>query len=245
MIWTFTKWNYRASTSRIVRWWLRMTIFDKFIVTIGIIILSFLASFSVLFSRFGNWLAMNLPKAAFAFFILFIVDLIWDFLVTRNDLTFMTDRNNVLLATRCEYIGGHPELPLSRFVFLALGGSKANPVLSIIFSTFEGTKFDVNLIDVTDTKSTIDDKFGKPGFYVSLTSISPSIWKGYRSTLNIEYAKAGRKYKLEFSSFLRGNDEVQMWKNYITCMMAEADTGRKPYGQWKSLPEKEKKAAKK
>lgn len=236
MIWTFTKGIYAASTSRIVRWWIRMTVLDKFVVTIGITILALMASLSVLFSQLGNWLATNLPRAAFSFLIFFIVDLIWDFFVTRNDLTNMTDRDDVVLATRCEYIGGHPGLPLGRFVFLALGGTKVNPVLSIIFSTFEGNRFEVNLIDVTDTKSNIDNKFGKPGFNVFLTSITPSIWKGQRSTLNIEYTSSGRKYKLEFGSFLRGNDEVQMWKNYITCMMAEADTGVKPFGQWKSLP---------
>jgi len=42
---------------------------------------------------------------------------------------------------------------------------------------------------------------------------------------------------VETGSFLRGNDEVQKWKNYLTCTQAEADTGKKPYGNWKSLPE--------
>lgn len=239
MIWTFTRRAYWVSTSRLVRWWLRMTTFDKFIITIGIVILALLASVFVFLSRFSNWLAGNLPKVALAFLIFFVVDLIWDFFVTQGDLKAMEDREDVLLATRCEYIGGHPELPLGRFVYLTLGGTKTNPILSVIFYSFEGIKFDINLIDITDTKSAIDDKFGKPGFFnISMTSITPSIWKGYRSTLNIEYTKAGRKYKAEFSSFLGGNDAVQMWKNYITCMMAEADTGVKPYGDWKSLPEK-------
>jgi len=245
MIWTLTKWSHGASTLRVVRWWLRMTVLDKFFVTMGIVILALLASFFVFFSRLGNWLSENLPKAAFAFLIFFIVDLIWDFLATRGDMGFMVERSDVLLATRCEYIGGHPELPESRFVYLVLGGTRDNPVLSIVFSRFEGLKFYINLIDILETKSAIDDKFGKPSvFNVFTTSITPSIWKGYRSSLNVEYTKAGRKYKVEFSSFLGGNDEVQMWKNYMTCMVAEADTGITPYGEWKSLPEKKEKEEK-
>jgi len=56
--------------------------------------------------------------------------------------------------------------------------------------------------------------------------------------LNIEYTSAGRKYQIELGSFLRGNDEVQQWKNFLTCTQAEADTGKVPYGPWKTLPDK-------
>ena len=245
MIWAFTKGSYWASTSRIVRWWLRMTVMDKFVITIVITLLAFITSLFTFLAGFSYWLSENLPKAAFAFFIFFIVDLGWDFAVNQNDFAGMERRDDVLLATRCEYIGGHPELPDSRFVYFTLGGTKTNPILSIIFSKFDDVKFNINLIDITDTKSSIDDKFGKPGgLNVALTSITPSIWKGYRSTLIVEFVKAGRKYKVEFGSFVGGNDEVQKWKNYITCIMAEADTGTRPFGDWKSLPEDKQKASK-
>lgn len=247
MIWTFTKWHYGASTSRITRWWLRMTAIDKFVITAVVALLAFIISLFSFLGGFSYWLSANLPKFAFAFFIFFIVDLIWNFFVTQNDFVSMEKRDDVLLATRCEYIGGHPELPDSRFVYFTLGGTKTKPVLSIIFSQFDDDKYAINLIDITDTKSSIDDKFGKPGgLNVALTGVTPSIWKGYRSTLIVEFVKAGRKYKAEFGSFSGGNDEVQKWKNYITCIMAEADTGTKPFGEWKSLPEtKQKKPANK
>jgi len=237
MLWTLTKNSHNASTVRIVRWWLRMTVFEKFIIAIGISAMSFLVSFLVFFSEVARWLSGFLPKFAFAFFIFFIVDFIWDAIANSLELSRMVERKDVLLSTRCEYIGGHPELPDSRFVYLVLGGTRAKPLLSIILNRFNEQKFYINLIDVTETKSAVDNKFGSPGgFNIFMTSTTPSIWKGNRSVLNIEYSHAGRKYKVEFSSFLRGNDEVQLWKNYIACMMAEGDTGIKPYGDWKSLP---------
>ena len=99
-------------------------------------------------------------------------------------------------------------------------------------------EFKIPLIDITGTKTSKDDKFGEPGiFNISLTSVTPSIWKGNRSVVNVEYTYSGKKYNVELGSFLRGNDEVQMWKNYLTCAQAEANTNKKPFGYWKSLPE--------
>ena len=64
---------------------------------------------------------------------------------------------------------------------------------------------------------------------------------GERAVLNVEYvAQAGRKQRVEFANFLAGNGEVQTWRNYIVCIQAEADTGEKPYGPWKSLPSRTK-----
>lgn len=243
MIWTFTKNSHNASTLRVVRWWLRMNTFEKFLISLGIAILSILLSLLVLFSQPARWLSEFLSKFAIVFFGFFVVDLIWDSIESSIELSDMYERRDIVLSTRCEYIGGHPELAESRFVYLVLGGTRENPVLSIILNKIDGPKFFINLIDITDTKSGVDDKFGRPlNFNIFMTSTTPSIWKGSRSVLNVEYTSAGRKYRVEFSSFLRGNDEVQLWKNYITCMMAEADTGKAPYGDWKSLPKAKKKA---
>jgi len=170
--------------------------------------------------------------------IFFIVDLIWDSLGTRRDLATLVTKEDVILATRGEYVGGHPSLPHARFIYLTITGTQKNPYVGIILPGFQPIEYKIPLIDITNTKSGIDDKFGKPSvFNFFLTSITPSVWKGYRSAINIEYTSAGRKYLVEVGSFLRGNDEVQMWKNYLTTAQAEADTGEKPYGQWKSLPE--------
>ena len=175
------------------------------------------------------------------FGLFFIVDLIWDFIVTRVSLGSLSSKKNVTLATRGEYVGGHPELPHSRFVYLVITGTLKNPYLGITLPNLQKwDEFKIPLIDITGTKTSKDDKFGEPGiFNVSLTSITPSIWKGSRSVINVEYTYSGKKYTVELGSFLRGNDEVQMWKNYLTCAQAEADTSVKPFGHWKSLPEEE------
>ena len=179
----------------------------------------------------------------FALSIFFIIDLVWDFLGTRRDLANIAFKEDVILATRGEYVGGHPSLPHARFVYLIISGTQKSPYVGIILPGFQPIEYKIPLIDITDTKSGIDEKFGKPGiFNFSLTSITPSVWKGSRTAINIEYSLTGRKYIVEIGSFIRGNDEVQMWKNYLICARAEADTNEKPYGQWKSLPEDKQKA---
>jgi hypothetical protein len=193
-----------------------------------------------------------LTIAVWAFFIFFILDLIIDFIATRRDLRELTAKDDVILATRGEYIGGYPQLPHGRFVYLVLGGSQNKPDISVILPGAKSAvamaksaiKFLIPLLEITETKSGVDRKFGTPGMLnFSLTSITPSIWKGNRTFLNIEYTASGRKYIVELGSFLRGNDEVQQWKNFLTCTQAEADTEERPFGPWKSLPEeKEDKA---
>jgi hypothetical protein len=285
MLWSLTKWNYRLSTGRLVRWWLRATILDRLIMVIvaGIfqMIITFFAislwllnwgihalldaavsgalakyigekavgsaSFILGFMNFTSWtiivFEVILTIAVWAFSVFFVIDLIWDFFATRVELRKYSSKANIILSTRGEYIGGHPNLPHSRFVYLIISGTQKNPYLGIILPTIgQRTEFKIPLIDITGTKSSIDDKFGKPGiFNISLSSITPSIWKGYRSVIIVEYTSTGRKYLVELGAFLRGNDEVQMWKNYLTCTQAEADTGNKPFGYWKSLPETEQK----
>jgi hypothetical protein len=181
----------------------------------------------------------------FALSIFFVVDLVWDSLGTRRDLATIAAREDVILATRGEYVGGHPSLPHARFVYLSISGTQKSPYVGIILPGFQPIEYKIPLIDITDTKSGIDEKFGKPNiFNFTLTSITPSIWKGNRTAINIEYSLTGRKYMVEIGSFIRGNDEVQMWKNYLICTRAETDTNEKPYGQWKSLPKDKQKASK-
>ncbi len=286
MLWSLTKWNHKLSSNRLVRWWLRMTVLDRFIMVITVNIIYVIASFFAFSFWLVNFLAhmliegavsgplanylgeevvsggsfilgfMNFNSAIIIFFeviftiavwaftIFFVIDIIWDFIATRRDLRSFTAKNNVILATRGEYVGGYPQLPHSRFVYLVISGIQKNPHLGIILPGSQNKEFRVPLLDVTDTKSGTDDKFGKPAgiLNISLTGITPSIWKGHRAILSVEYTSAGRKYQIELGSFLRGNDEVQQWKNFLTSTQSEADTGKVPYGPWKSLPkEKESK----
>ncbi|OQA36280.1 MAG: hypothetical protein BWY53_00579 [Parcubacteria group bacterium ADurb.Bin326] len=280
MLWFLTKRNHRLSTGRLVRWWLRMTVLDRVITLIVLVILHAIMSFFTIglwaiskvinlllegasrsaFSEFlgeeagkGMGFVIRLTNfssgflmffeviitiAVFAFFIFFIVDLIWDFVATRLDLMMMSAKDDITLATRGEYVGGHPSLPHSRFVYLVISGTQTSPFMAIVLPSLKPVKFKIPLMDITTTKSEIDNKFGKPSiFNITLTSITPSIWKGYRSVINIDYVSTGRKYTIELGAFLRGNDEVQMWKNYLVCTQAQADTQKEPYGFWKSLPE--------
>jgi len=281
MLWSLTKWNHRLSTTRLVRWWLRMTVLDRFFLVVVsnfiFLVYSFFAFILWLMNYGGQALMgaasdeglfssimsdsipgglkfvlglLNFVSGVAVFFevvfligivalsVFFVIDLVWDFLGTRKDLMNIASKNNVILATRGEYIGGHPTLPHARFVYLVTSGTQKSPYVGIILPGFEPVVYKIPLIDITNTKSGIDEKFGKPSvFNFSLTSITPSMWKGMRSAISIEYLLAGKKYTVEIGSFIRGNDEVQMWKNYLTCARAEADTGKKPYGSWKSLPE--------
>jgi len=285
MLWSITKWNHRFSTTRLVRWWLRMTVMDRFIlvaVTNFIFLIYSFFTFTLWLINYGGRALSGMAlsdsllgsvvsgsvtaglrfvlgllnfisgvtiffEVVFVIFTLglslfFVIDLIWDFLGTRRDLANIAFRDDVILATRGEYIGGHPSLPHARFVYLIISGTQANPSVVIVLPSFQPVEYKIPLIDITGAKSSIDDKFGKPGaFNFFLTSITPSIWKGYRSVINIEYTSSGRKYIVEIGSFVRGNDEVQMWKNYLICAQSEADTGKKPYGQWKSLPKEKQK----
>jgi hypothetical protein len=288
MLWSLTKWNHKLSTTRLVRWWLRMTVLDRFILVIVcnflFLVYSFFAFILWLMNYGGKALSGTMSSElfssvansgittglkfvlgllnfvasiavffefvflifAFALSVFFVIDLIWDYLATRVDLANIGSKENVILATRGEYVGGHPSLPHARFVYLIISGTQKSPYVGIILPGFQPIEHKIPLIDITDTKSGIDEKFGKPSiFNFSLTSITPSVWKGNRTAINIEYSSAGRKYLVEIGSFIRGNDEVQMWKNYLICARAEADTNEKPYGQWKSLPENEKKASEK
>ncbi len=283
MLWSLTKWNHRLSTTRLVRWWLRMTPLDRFFLVIVVNFLFLVYSFFTFIlwlinyggrflrssysseSFFGYALEESIPAGikfvlgllnfitgiavffefvflifAFGLAVFFIIDLIWDALNTRRDLSNIALRKDVILATRGEYMGGHPKLPHARFVYLTISGTLNNPYIAILLPGFQPIEYQIPLIDITDKKSDVDDRYGRPSgiMNLSLTSITPTIWKGSRTALNIEYSFNGRKYTVELGSFLRGNDEVQMWKNYLTCTQAEADTGEKPYGEWKSLPKK-------
>jgi hypothetical protein len=281
MLWSLTKWNHRLSTTRLVRWWLRMTALDRFILVVIVNFLFLVYSFFTFVlwlanyagrsisgalssdSFFGSALKESVPTGlkfvlgllnfiasiavffefvflifAFGLAVFFIIDLVWDTLNTRRDLSNIALRDDVILATRGEYMGGHPSLPHARFVYLILSGTQSDPYIGIFLPGFQPVEYKIPLIDITGKKTGVDESYGRPAslMNISLTSITPSVWKGSRTALDIEYSYSGRKYTVELGSFLRGNDEVQQWKNYLTCAQAEADTGQKPYGDWKSLP---------
>jgi len=190
MLWSLTKWNHRLSTMRLTRWWLRMTVLDRFILVIGIDFLFLIYSFFAFIlwllnfggraltsmtssnSFFGSVIGSSIPKSlkfllgllnfvsGVAIFIevisvifvvglsvFFIIDLVWDFLGTRRDLANIALRNDVILSTRGEYIGGHPYLPHARFVYLIISGTQKNPYIGILLPGFQPIEYKIPLVD--------------------------------------------------------------------------------------------------
>jgi len=167
---------------------------------------------------------------------LFILDTIVDLIVTRIQTNILTRKENIVLATRAEYIGGYPKLPHSRFVYIFLEGTRENPLISILLPGLKGARFSIPVVDMTKATGLESDKYGSGGLAIFLTSVSSTVWKSRRIHFNIEYTERGRKQTVELGSFLRGNEEIHNWMNFLVCTQAEADTGEKPFGPWKSLP---------
>jgi hypothetical protein len=172
-----------------------------------------------------------------------IVDAIVDHFHTNGDINNLMARDDVVLATRAEYVGGHPRLPHGRFAYLALRGTRQNPSLALSFPTQDGKGelFDIPLLDISDTKpqaereESLTQQMLEP-LLASLSSRPGPLFKGERVTLNVGYQGAsGRKHTVEFTSFFRGNDEIRNWRNYLICAQAEADTFVVPHAPWKSL----------
>ncbi|MBA7628914.1 hypothetical protein ES703_36411 [subsurface metagenome] len=170
----------------------------------------------------------------------FLIDTIVDIIVTRIHTKKLAMKDSVALTTRTEYIGGHPKLPHGRFVYLLVEGTKKDPLISAYLPGQGGVKFSIPVIDMIKTEGKETDKYeASAGLGIFLTTVSPSVWRGRRIHFNIDYINKGRKQTVEFGPFLRGNEEILSWKNFLVCMQAEADTGETPYGPWRSLPEEE------
>ena len=248
MIWYLTKGNHKWSIHPLVRAWLRAGGFLRFLLIAGLsLILSTVVStlFSGIafifghggFSQFIGVLPVILVWVAWIFW---VIDAYMDKRTTRGDLKKLLSSPNVVLATRGEYIGGHPQLPHGRFVYLTLGGVMENPLLNIVLPRARGIPEDTFAMPILDLQKTTQS-VAKTGdeTTVSLTLASVTFrakFLGEQATLKVEYiAQAGRKQQVEVSYFLDGTAEVQNWRNFVVCIQAEADTGQPPYGPWKSL----------
>lgn len=166
-----------------------------------------------------------------------LTDTIVDIIVTRVHTRRMSRKESTALATRTEYIGGHPKLPHSRFVYILLEGTRKDPLISLYLPGQSGVKFSIPVIDMVKTEGKETDKYeASAGLGIFLTTVSPSVWRGRRIHFNIDYVNKGRIQTVELGPFLRGNEEIHSWKNFLVCMQSEADTGEAPYGPWKSLP---------
>jgi hypothetical protein len=160
--------------------------------------------------------------------------------VTSGELKKLMTREDVVLATRAEYIGGHPRLPHGRFAYLTLAGSRENPALTLLFPGGEpkyDELFEVPLLDIDKHDAKAEEAESPAAELLASLSEKPGkMFAEERVTLNVRYqGLAGRKHIVELSSFYHGGDEVRNWRNYLVCAQAQADTGIEPRQPWKSL----------
>jgi hypothetical protein len=129
MIWWFTARSHEASISPWVRKWIRSSMINRLLALfpyaciwwVGWAIIAALAKSPELFG-----LMAIVP------FLFWLLDGLVDGWVTSGQLKNFMERRDVVLATRSEYIGGHPRLPHGRFTYLTLSGSRENPLLTIV-----------------------------------------------------------------------------------------------------------------
>lgn len=257
MIWYFFKSDHNAAIRPRIRAWLRSGLIGKILTTLVVlfflgglwVILNYLALLTAYsggffqpsqFNFFG-FLAKVVAFCAFIVFLFPFLDNYVDSRVTRNEIKRMESSPDVMLATRGEYIGGHPLLPHGRFVYLTLGGTLQNPQLKIVLPqpVEKGDKvFSMPVLDVEKTQEKIGEATEEIKTKVMLASVSlETQFIGPRSVLQVEYiGKQGRRHQVEFGHFFYGDGEVQNWRNHIVSIQSQAETGERPYGPWKDLP---------
>ncbi len=236
MVWALTKNNHAASCDLFIRWWIRTGFIKKFLLSIPFFIITFILVLALIMattpSSFG---VSGGGSSPFTIFIIvpFLIPLfvifgaVIDRGATKAEIREFINRRDVALATRAEYIGGHPKLPRGRFVYLLLEGSYESPLLTILIPAKLGNSelFQMPVLEVEKTKSTV----------AKLTHANTLI--GHKLVFTNEYTgAAGRKHEVELGHFFDGNEDVQLFRNFIVCLQAEVDTGARPFGQWKSLP---------
>jgi hypothetical protein len=168
-----------------------------------------------------------------------VLDDIVDRRMTRADIKAMMSARDVILATRGEYMGGHPRLPHGRFVYLALSGTLEDPQLEIVLPQVSGKKtFSLPVLEVQKTgerREETGEEFTSSFMLANVTFREKIV--GERAVLQIEYiGEMGREHVVEFQYFLFGDGEVQDWRNHIVCLQAQSETGKTPYGPWRTLP---------
>jgi hypothetical protein len=235
MIWKWYGQNHGMAISSWMRAWLRGPFTDRF--------------FLLVMSPWGSgWTFVSLSVYAFAEsgFFFWVALLPWGFLFVdsaidgrqvRSDLARLLAQPNVILATRAEYVGGHPELPHGRFVYLAIEGKRDSPNITILLPGDQYTEFPMPLLDFEGAEERSEKSESITASILATLSEKPSkLFQDERVVLNVKYTDtAGRKQNVELTSFFGGSSEVRNWRNYLVCAQAEGDTGVTPYGPWRSL----------
>lgn len=236
MVWWFTSTRHEQAIAPWARTWLKASFTDRFFLT-----------FIWGLPWWGFWAVVSLitrDSAPLGYmgwvpWLFWVVDARVGHYHTKGDINNLMSRDDVVLATRAEYLGGHPQLPHGRFAYLTLRGHQDNPMLTILFPALQGDgdTFDVPLLDIDKTAPRSETETSLTGTVLATLTETPARLFGQeRVTLNVEYhGPAGRKHKVELTNFAAGSDEIRNWRNYLVCAQAEADTGTPPFGPWKSL----------
>jgi hypothetical protein len=247
MIWRRTAINHLAAIGGFPRQWLSWGMLDRLLpvtfmgwVWVAVVGLLGLASQSMGFFLFCFLILGPIP------WLLWLLDGLMDGSQVKQDIAAFA-RDGAILATRCEYVGGHPQLPHGRFVYLTLEGTKQNPKLAIVLptalqSTSAGMSGERFLLPVLDLGKMKPEKGSDASPAAELlTTINPGAGRMLRSErLNfvVDYdGPGGRKHKVEFTNFFQGNNEIRNWQNYLVCAQAQADTGVEPHAPWITLPD--------
>jgi hypothetical protein len=237
MIWWLTARSHEASISPWVRNWIRSSMLNRLFALFPLAVAWWLfwGLIAALAKNSGLFGFMAMVPLGF-----WLLDGFVDQRLTSGQIKRLMIRDDVVLATRAEYVGGHPRLPHGRFAYLTLAGSRENPVLTLLFPGNEPTTdelFEVPLLDIDKHDSKTEEAESPAGELLATLSEKPGkMFAEERVILNVRYqGLAGRKHIVELSSFYHGGDEVRNWRNYLVCAQAEADTGVTPRLPWKSL----------
>jgi hypothetical protein len=257
MVWWFTSTRHDLAINSWVRQWLGGTMLDRWLqITIpGSVWAGFWFFFMAIVAQ-GNKHGI---LSGFLFFLFLIATLPWWFWIAdmivdhfhvQADLRRYSGAEDVIMATRCEYQGGHPQLPHGRFAYLLLEGTKEDPNLTLGFPAPPGKTpehFSMPLLDLVELKhaphqheslagDAVANMLGEMAMNTSIKEAAGKILRPERLTLTVQYqGEASRKREVEVTNFFNGNGEIRNWRNYLICAQAEADTGVVPYGPWKSL----------
>src|ERR1051326_4496093 len=124
MIWAWLATDHEMAISTWMRTWIRGPFIDRWLLlmvgwgtrwSLGFGILGLIGHATIfLWIAWAPWLFL-------------LVDHFVEKRKVKADLAKLSSRDNVILATRCEYCGGHPRLPHARFTYLTVEGFRENP----------------------------------------------------------------------------------------------------------------------
>lgn len=239
MVWWFTSTRHLLAIGGFARMWIAGSIIDRFVIASmygGVTFIAGMLLGLLTGSLQSVLLFVWLGTTPWWFW---VWDAVIDHFHVRGDLAKFLAQEDVILATRCEYVGGHPQLPHGRFAYLLLEGTRESPSLTLGFPPAPGEDmkyFQMPVLDVDKMKPDSQPDAGIAGAMLAgIDEKAGKLFSGERVTLTVDYKGVGRTYHVEITHFFGGGNEVRNWRNYLICAQAEADAGVVPFGPWKSL----------